>query len=207
MKTKNVFLNDRNHGSIFNKLAQLAFLLGGFLALPSCASSEFKTWQEEVKLNDGRVIVVTQKKRCSGAYTGGNYANCIAREAWLTIKLPEFGNQEIVWHEHLSPRILNVHEGQLYIVGDPPTGLEFRAYGKPQPPYIGFVLENGKWKRIPFELIPSAIYDTNMLLDAFPPNDINFLSLSKKESGELNGNRYLTNEQKRIDPKYKSNFH
>lgn len=175
--------------------------------MSSCASNEYKTWQEEVKLNDGRVIVVTQKKRCSGAYTGGNYASCIAREAWLTLKLPELGNQEIVWHEHLSPRVLNVDKGRLYVVGDPPTGLEFRTYGKPQPAYVGFVLEGTQWKRISFAEIPEAIYDTNMLLDAFPPDDMKFLSLSKKASKELNGNPYYTKEQNRIDPKYKTNFH
>lgn len=177
----------------------------------SFGQPEYVTWQEEVKLNDGRVIVVTQKKHCFGAYTGGNYANCIAREAWLTIKLPEFGNREIVWHEHLSPRVLNIHAGRLYVVGEPPTGLEFRTYGKPQPPYVGFVFENGQWKRIPFEAIPEAIYDINMLTAAIPPDDVDHLTIAKKESiraATIDRNpRYVGELLKRIDPKYKSNFH
>jgi hypothetical protein len=198
------------HHSLLKRITQLGLVLMMGVSMSSCASNEYKTWQEEVKLNDGRVIVVTQKKRCSGAYTGGNYASCIAREAWLTIKLPELGNQEIVWHEHLSPVVLNIHLGQLYVVGEPPTGREFDFYGKPQPPYIGFVLEGTQWKRISFAEIPEAIYDLNMLIEAIPPSEVDYLTLVKKESittAILNGNppaiRMLN---KRIDPKYKSNF-
>lgn len=211
MKTKNILLTGKEHLSILKKIAQLTLLLGGFLALPSCAGSEHKTWKEEVKLNDGRVIVVTQKKRCSIAYTGGNYASCIAREAWLAIKLPEFSAQEIVWHESLSPLVLNVHSGRLYVVGEPPTGSEFRTYGKPQPPYVGFVFESGQWKRIPFAEIPEAIYDINMLIEGIPPNELDHLTLAKKESiraAIINRNPpEIEMLLKRIDPKYRSNFH
>lgn len=195
---------------LIKRMAKLGLILMLGASMSACAGlfgqREFITWQEEVKLLDGRVIVVTQKKRCSGAYTGGNYATCIAREAWLTIKLPEFSSQEIVWHEHLSPRVLNVYEGRLYVVGFPPTGREFDLYGQQRPPYFGFMLVDGKWKRIPFAEIPEAIYDTNMLMDAFPPNDIEFLSLSKKESSAMNGNPNIRLHHKRIDPNYKSNF-
>ena len=70
--------------------ALLIILLGTSMA--SCGE-DIRIWREEVKLLDGRVIVVTQKKRCEGAYTGVNYASCIAREAWLTINLPEFSKR------------------------------------------------------------------------------------------------------------------
>lgn len=198
------------HGML-KQVAKFAALLMLGASMSACAGlfgqREFITWQEEVKLNDGRVIVVTQKKRCSGAYTGGNYASCIAREAWLTIMLAEFGNQEIVWHEHLSPRVLNVDKGRWYVVGIPPTCLEFRTYGNPVPMYVGFVLDDGKWKRIPFSDIPEAIYDTNMLMDAFPPNDIDFLTLSKKESRAANGNPDIRSYHKRIEQNVKNNCH
>jgi len=174
------------------------------MSLSACADSI--TWQEEVKLNDGRVIVVTQKKRCEGAYTGGNYAACIAREAWLTIKLPEFSAQDIVWHENLNPRIVNTHNGRLYVVGWPPTGREFELYGKQRPPYFGFVWENNQWKRIPFADIPEAIYDTNMLIESIPPAGTKLLTLGEKGSREINGDLTYKKHQRRIDPTYKSNF-
>lgn len=179
---------------------------GATASLP-IRKSKFVIWQEEVKLNDGRVIVVTQKKRCEGAYTGKEFAKCIVREAWLTMNLPELSSKEIIWHERLSPKIVNVHERRLYVVGWPPTNFEFRLYGKPHPPYIGFIFENGEWRRIPFNEIPEAIYDINMLTAGIPPEGIKFLTLERKESKDLNGKPSIIKQLKRIDPTYKSNFH
>ena len=142
------------------------------------ACSPYITWKEEVKLNDGRVIVVEQKKRMEGN---------IARETWLTINLPEFSASPIVWNERLIPIIVNIDSGKLYVVGVPPTGREMELYGCPKPYYVEFVWDNGKWKRIPFEEIPTQIYDSNMLEDAVPPKDITYLSLERKNARDLNG--------------------
>jgi hypothetical protein len=194
-------------------ILRLAVIWSAGAVLSACAGGliggpKYRVWQEEVKLNDGRVIVVTQKKRCEGAYTGGNYASCIAREAWLSMNLPEFSREEIVWHEKLIPIVVNIHSGRLYVVGFPPTGYEFDLYGKQRPPYLGFVYEgeSRSWKRIPFADIPEGIYNTNMLLDGIPPPDIKVLTLKTKESKEMNGNPAIVEYMKRIDPTYKTNF-
>ena len=117
---------------------------------------------------------------------------------------------DFLWTENLSPLVLNIHEKKLYVIGEPPTGREFRLYNKPQPPYIGFVFENGQFKRIPFESIPKEIYDINMLIEAIPPSKIDYLNLAKKENitnAILDGNPPAIRElNKRIDPKFKSNF-
>lgn len=158
-----------------------------------CASPNTKSWDEEVKLNDGRVIVVTQKRK---------FDSGIARETWLTIRLPEFSGGDIVWHEHLEPRILNVHKGKLYVVGDFPTALEFRMYSKPVPGYVGFVYESNQWKRIAFLEIPETIYNTNMVLDGAYKVKTKRLTLEMKASQEFNGDgRWrATPEALRIDP-------
>lgn len=173
----------------------LIIFLGG--AMSGCADT--LSWQEEVKLSDGRVIVVTQKRRYEGVYTGQDYGS-VVREAWLTFKLPEFGNQVITWHENLKPRILNLHNGKLYVVGFPPTGQEFYQYGKPKPSYIGFRYENGKWQRIPFAEIPEAIYDTNLWIENVPPNKSGRVSFADKaaEMRDAELDRVL----KRIDPNF-----
>lgn len=196
---------------MLRNIVAFALAIVGLMMIPGCEQSfardaGFRTWQEEVKLNDGRVIVVTQKRRCESAYTGANYAPCISREAWLTIKLPEFGNKEIVWHEKLKPMVVNVDEGQFYIVGRPPTGREFDLYGRPQPPYLGYRWEEGEWKRIAFDKIPEAIYEGNMIID-LPPNQTRLLTLAQKGSQELNGSPEYRKHVKRIVPGYKSNFH
>lgn len=177
---------------MIKKLIQLSVIIGCLMNLTAC-SQTIVTWQEEVKLNDGRVSVVEQKKRSDGR---------IARESWLTINLLEFSTKPMVWHENLHPMILNIHEGRLYVVGTPPTVREARLYGNPAPPYVGFMWERDSWKRIPFEQIPEAIYPTNMLIENFPPKDTTLLTLVKKGSVEVNGDPRYPKDLKRIDPKF-----
>lgn len=163
--------------SIFNRLT-LGVLLASVPMLGGCGSNT-GSWQEEVKLSDGRVITITQKRRYENVYNGQNVGN-LPREFWLTFKLPEFGNQEITWHESLLPQVLNVHQGKLYVVGTPFTELEFRQYGKPYPEYVPYRYEAGQWKRIPFNEVPEAIYDTNLLIANEPPNGAKFVSFAIK---------------------------
>lgn len=167
---------------------------------------QYVTWKEEVKLNDGRTIVVSQKKFCDGGpHTGGKFAYCLDREAWLTIDLPEFNAQPIVWHEHLHPMIVNIDNGKLYVVGTGATQVEFRLYGDPQSPYIGFVWEGGQWKKLSFNEIPESIYDTNMLIEGIPPKDTLLLTLKEKNSEKMNGKveYHATKFELRIDPNHK----
>jgi hypothetical protein len=180
------------------------FFLGCFVTLTACSNT--LSWQEEVKLNDGRLIVVTQKRRCDSAYTGGNMASCIEREAWLSFSLPEPGGREVEWRENLSPLVLNVHNGKFFIVGTPPTGREFNLYGNPQPPYLGFKLEGTQWKRIPFAEIPVEVYDTNLVIDGMFVKT-KYLTLAEKNGPKMNGNPGYPPYFKRIDPSNKSNFH
>jgi len=162
-----------------NPKAEGSWTLAFCRSLGWCARpSPYVSWQEEVKINDGRVIVVDQKKRKGGL---------MAREAWLTFNLPEFSPQPILWHENLSPLILNISGGKLYIIGYPPTVVECTHYGKPDPSYVGFVWDGGNWVSIPFEQIPNNIYDTNMLIEGFPPYGTKLLVLTQKASREVNG--------------------
>lgn len=181
----------------------LRIVLVAIAALQLVACSRTVEWKEEVQLNDGRVIVVTQKKRCEGGdFTAKTQATCIAREAWLTINLPEFSDKEMLWHESLDPMVLNIHQGRLYVVGFPPHTLEFRAYGATNPPYFGFIWEGRDWKRIPFIEIPEAIYSRNMLFASIPQTRTDFLTLVVKNSMDENGNPSYPNFIRRIDPKH-----
>ncbi len=183
------------------KCLSLGVLLASVPLVGGCGDNTL-TWKEEVKLLDGRVIVVTQKRRYEGVYTGHNFAN-IPREAWVTFKLPEFSNQEIVWHENLDTQMLNIYEGKLYIVGSPHSEREFRQYGSPQPSYIGYRYGSiGQWVRIPFNVIPVAIYDSNMWFDNAPENGSKYVSLADKEK-QMKDETY-PNEIKRINPARKS---
>ena len=169
----------------------LAAIAGCLIAAGAYVLNPFVTWREEVKLNDGRVIVVEQKKLTKDE---------MAREAWLTINLPEFSAESIVWHEHLSPMVLNIEGGILYVVGRPPTSREERQYGCPAPPYVGFAWDGHKWNQIPFAKIPEKIYSANMLIDHLPPSGTRFLKLGTKNGDDLNGRGTLPPSYKRVDP-------
>lgn len=151
------------------------------------------TWQEEVKLLDGRVITVTQKRRIE---------ENIEREAWLTFKLPEFSNKEIVWHENLHTMVLNVYQNKLYVVGVTGTIREYRQYGRPEPYYIGYRFDNTQWVRIPFTEIPAAIYDANMYPENMALNRLKYVSVTDKVE-IFKDDRWRT-QQRKIDPNYKS---
>lgn len=180
------------------KRMTLGLMLAAMPLVGGCGSN-MNSWQEEVKLLDGRVITITQKRRYENVYDGQSSGN-LAREFWVTFKLQEYGGQEIVWHQNLFPQILNVYQGKLYVVGVPWTELEFRQYGNPKPSYIGYRFDAGQWLRIPFNEIPEAIYDTNLLIAAELPSDVRQVSLGMKVE-ELTNER-LRNNSKRIDPNY-----
>lgn len=89
-------------------------LMVALTAMLFAGCSKTVVWDEEVRLLDGRVIVATQKRRCEGGdYQAPSKASCTARESWLNLRLPEFSDSEIVWHESLKPMVLNVPGGQL----------------------------------------------------------------------------------------------
>ena len=179
---------------LFKRLT-LGVVLAGLPMLGGCSNTG--SWQEEVKLSDGRVIVVTQKRRYEGVYTGQNFGS-LPREFWLRFKLSEFGDQEIVWHENLAPRVLNVYQGRLYVVGIPFTEREYQQYGRPMPFYIGYRYDAGKWQRIAFNEIPEAVYDTNLLIANGPLNGAKLVTFAMKEA-ELK-DETIGRVSKRVDP-------
>jgi len=182
---------------LFKRL-MLGMVLASVPLIGGCGDNTL-TWQEEVKLTDGRVITITQKRRYQNIYGGKSVVN-LPREFWLTFNLPEFGNQEITWHENLLPQVLNVYQGKLYVVGTPGTEIEFRQYGNPKPSYLGYRYDTGKWRPIPFNEIPEAIYDTNLLINYAPQNGAKFVSSAIKAE-EMKEDSF-TGHQKRINPKF-----
>lgn len=155
-------------------------------------------WQEQVKLLDGRVITITQQRRYGGVKGS---PDSIPREFWITLTLPETGNQETTWNQKLQPTHVNVVDGKVYIVGFPKTGREFVLYNHPRPPWIGYVFDAGNWHQIPFADIPVALYENNMSLSILLETQRSgMVTLADKEKQFANpgtGRIY-----KRIDPDY-----
>lgn len=186
------------------KVLNAMFLSFGLVSLAGCAQTV--EWEEDVKLLDGQVVTVTQKKWCGGGdYNAKVMASCLARDAVVTMRFAEFSDEDIIWHERLNPMVINIYEGKLYIVGVPHTTVEFRYYGAVNPPYYGFVWGRGKWERIPFHSIPIAIYNRNMLIGSIPLTRTDHVSLEQKQLQSIGGG--FIAPQFRIDPEYRRQPH
>ncbi len=176
--------------------AGVALLLAlGFLLLTGCTNT--KSWTEEVLLSDGRIVEVTQKRRCEG--------DCIERESWLTINLPETDNKDVTWNEKLKPMLINVSNKKLYVVGRPATGREYDLYGRPEPFYLCFRWGDDGWKRIDIHEVPVDIHDANLVIDGAL---VNVTRLELKYKTRMNSDAGYANapQLKRIVPTYRSNF-
>jgi hypothetical protein len=165
------------------------FLLQGVLGSTS--------WEEETRLLDGRVVVVQQKRRYEHVFTGDGVGS-IAREAWLTVKLPETGGKKVEWNEPLHPLVLNIHGGKVYVVCTFPSGKEYLQSGRPRPPYVAFTYQEGAWRRIPFSKVPIEIYETNLLIEQRPPRGTTHITLSEKAAA--NADPQIGARMRRLDP-------
>ncbi len=177
---------------VIRQLFKALLIISCGVSIAACADTITRSWQEEVKLLDGRIVVVTIKYR---------FPSGVFRESWVTVKLPETGNQETTWHEHLQPQNLNVVNGKLYIVGVPMTDVEFNLYNRPRPMYVGYVFDNKVWQRIPFNDIPEAMYDMNLSSYGVDTKNPRLATLAEK-------NKLLTDPRRakefvRIDPSFR----
>ena len=174
----------------------------GLQCLFSCSRSHTAlAWREEVRLLDGRTITIGQKRNCEPGYTGNVAGDCISRETWVTLDLPEFSSGQILWHENLFAIVINVYAGNLYVVGYPTLSQELVKYGNPKPPYVGYIWRKDHWERIPFAQIPTQIYETNVFTGNMPVEG-NHLTVAQKESDALGmrGNPRTVKFLNRIDP-------
>lgn len=109
----------------------------------------FPSWDEEIKLFDGRMIMVHRAHKFNTEHA--------LIETSLTFDLPEMGGKQ-TWREFLYPAIVDVYQGKVYVVGDVRGSLrQFGAYRDPRFLYVAFVYEGGGWTRIPFIEVPQQV--------------------------------------------------
>jgi hypothetical protein len=117
----NVRLKKRGRLTLGNVVAGCAALAAAWLAW-SYYDSRYPSWEEEVQLSDGRVVVVRQKRQYFDHY-GTN-------QSWVTFSLPEMGGER-TWHSYLRPQRIDVQGGRVYLFGAPRGQRQFRYYRYP----------------------------------------------------------------------------
>lgn len=122
------------------------------------------TWDEEVKLHDGRVIVIKRREVNSGGGFPVSGMNPRGITRSYEFCYPEMG---LYWKSKGGPRyqpeILDIVDGKAYVMV-PISGSEtcmFHDY--PSTNAIYFVWADGAWKKIPYEDFPQEIRRTNLL--------------------------------------------
>lgn len=146
-------------------LAYMAWLLvAGWLDLPALR------WSEEVKQEDGSILLVKRKVWLGGRYEIGQ-GGAIAKEE-LRFDMPG-QKQEAFWHEGYDKKLgrtsqlpiaLHIHNGMAFLVTTPHLCVAYNKWGRPNPPYVIWRTSDGKvWQRISLDELPVTIKSINML--------------------------------------------
>lgn len=133
--------------------------------------SRYPTWDEEVQLSDGRVIVVTQKHEY--------YENYGTNQSWVTFSLPEMGGKQ-TWHSYLIPQRIDVYQGKVYAFGYPRGDRQYQYYNYPKYYMVAFNWNGTEFQRIPFLQLPEKLRKEENVYSCIPPKPRNILTISKK---------------------------
>ncbi|MFC3148798.1 hypothetical protein [Piscinibacterium candidicorallinum] len=121
--------------------------------------ARYPSWEEEVRLSDGRVITIKQKHDYIKNYG--------TRQSWVTFSLPEMGGKQ-TWRSYLIPMVIDVADGKVYAIGAPRGPSNYNIYDSPRYFLVAFEWNNG-FQRIPFLSVPPALRETANVLRCLPP--------------------------------------
>jgi hypothetical protein len=140
----------------------VALLVIGLVALLgwNYYQNRYPSWDEEVRLSDGRVITIHQKRQFFDNY-GTN-------QSWVTIDLPELGGKQ-VWHSYLIPMRVDVDQGKVYVFGRPRGPRQVSHYRYPKNHMVAFVFQAGEFQRIPFLKVPEPLRVEENVYSCLPP--------------------------------------
>lgn len=153
----------------------VALLVIGLVALLgwSYYQNRYPSWDEEVRLSDGRIISIHQKREV--------YDNYGTNQSWVTIDLPELGGKQ-VWHSYLMPQRVDVVNGKVYVFGIPRGARQLEYYRFPKNYMVAFSWDGKGFSRIPFLQIPETSRQEENLFSCVPDSKPKKLYVSEKES-------------------------
>jgi len=134
--------------------------------------SRYPSWEEEVQLSDGRVVVVRQKRQYFDHY-GTN-------QSWVTFSLPEMGGEQ-TWYSHLRPQRIDVHQGKVYVFGAPRGQRQFQYYHYPRHWMVAFVWDGDHFRRIGFMQVPPELRQKENVYRCVPDPRRRLFTLKDKQ--------------------------
>ena len=133
----------------------------------------YPSWYEEVRLSDGRVVTIHQKRQY--------FENYGTNQSWVTIDLPELGGKQ-VWHSYLMPQRVDVLSGKVYVFGIPRGDRQLEYYGFPKHYMVAFIWSDGSFIRIPFLDVPESVRAEENVYPFVPLPLISKITISQKST-------------------------
>jgi hypothetical protein len=135
-------------------------------------AGRYPSWSEEVRLSDGRVIVVMQRHEV--------YENYGINQSWVTITLPELGGEQ-VWNAYLVPLRVDVDNGKVFVFGAPRGVRQFNFYRKPRNYLVAFQWNGSQFERILFLSVPERLRQEENVFSCVPAGPPKLLTLDQKQ--------------------------
>lgn len=149
------------------------------LSLTACGKTI--EWKQEVKLHDGRVIVMDRVSKISGTIFPENVT--LEFEQTLSIRHPDSGVR-IEWKlpQGLHPLSFDFYQGIPYYVLRANTVADYNTWGCPNPPYLVYSYQHGNWNAVAFAKLPPHFGKRNVLsMSKYIENMKNGRAVSLKE--------------------------
>ncbi len=130
---------------------RIAILAGVVLFVSACGI--VYEWEEEVKLHDGRVIVVKRLHSKERAI-GNLHSRYEFKEARIKFREPA----AIEWQGDIPPIAVDVVQSDICVVIKLDGGGQCERYGHPNPPFVYFRSQAGApWRRVDRSDVPSGM--------------------------------------------------
>jgi hypothetical protein len=140
-----------NATSAVRGLRLLTLLLA--TAIASACGNVDVSWKEEVKLADGRIIVVVRTAEGKALGEIGGPGGWRATRMTLEIDHPKVPQQPPRWSERWVPMLLDYDKGtgEWFLVATFYTCIDWYDLGRPRLPYLQYRAREGRWEEVPLD--------------------------------------------------------
>jgi len=158
---------------IMKRIVKLGLLLLVVMSMSACTGliPRSMSWKEEVKLQDGQIIVVDRHYKLGG-YPAIESRERAALNQTVTFRLPGT-NKKIIWQtdfrdsqpepNSLGALLLDVVDGVPYLATSPAGCIAYNKWGRPNPPYVLYKYVNDEWQRISMKEFPAVLVHANLI--------------------------------------------
>jgi len=157
-----------NSTVLLHRLLAIALMMCLWAGFGSAWAAGGNTWQEEVLLHDGQIMLVERSQTYGGQSEIGQSAP--VADHTIQFMVPS-GQQTIVWtspfdrevgRSSLNLLAVHVKDRTPYVVAEPNLCLSYNKWGRPNPPYVIFQWSSNEWQRIGIEALPPEFSTMNV---------------------------------------------